>query len=113
MIVVAIMDNFPTNTNPDQQSSSNQTEYANQADFSNPVAHVDANAYENPAQPNQESHGQLIEYVDQKKFTLKLRVSVDKAGSVALIFAASIIVLISAARSCAGKDVCTYSDASI
>jgi len=110
------MEDFITGTNPDNQSTSNQTEYANQAEFSNPIAHVDPLGYDNyPSYPNQEDHGGLVGHgeVDQRKFTLKLSVSVDKTGSVALIFAASIIVLVSAARACAGKKVCEYGDASI
>jgi len=89
--------------------------------FSNPVAsqQIGTNTYPDASYDNysSQSHpadgGQLIGD-DDKKFTLSLRVSVDKNGTVALIFAASLIVLISGARACAGvKEECEHDDGSV
>jgi len=87
--------------------------------FSNPVANQQIGdpypdtSYDNySSQPHQADHGQLVGD-DDKRFTLSLRVSVDKNGTVALIFAASLIVLISGARACIGVQNCEHDGGSV
>jgi len=99
-----------------EATNQDQREYTEDGEFSNPVAnqHIGADtSYDNySSQPHQADGGQLIGD-DDRKFTLALRVSVDKNGAVALIFAASLIVLISAARTCVGVKKCEHDDGSV
>jgi len=89
--------------------------YGGGGDFSNPVANPPI--VSDPAYDNYSSQHASADY-DQgdneaQKFTLSLNVSVNKSGVIALIFTASVIVLISAARACAGMDHCPYGDSSV
>jgi len=63
-------------------------------------------SYDNyPSFPEQTDDGQLL--ADERDFST-LRVTAGKPNDVAFIFAASLIVLISAARACSGMEQCPY-----
>jgi len=93
------------------ETNQDKREYTEEGEFSNPVAnqHIGTDtSYDNYSSPPQADGNQLLE--GDRKFTLSLKVSVDKNGTVALIFAASLIVLISAARACEGVNNCSKDD---
>lgn len=92
-----------------EPTNQDQGQYTEDGEFSNPVVnqHIGTDAsYDNYSSQPQADGNELLE--DSRKFTLSLKVSVDKNGTVALIFAASLIVLISAARACEGVNNCSH-----
>jgi len=100
----------------DQKSEMPDQEYTGEGKFTNPVPrgqNISTDTYDNYSSPRDQGDGGVLIGDDNRKFTVALRVSVDKNGTVALIFAASLIVLISAARSCYGVENCEHDDGSI
>jgi len=85
--------------------------------FTNPVANSGlSGSYDNnSAYPQQKGDDPYEHSVDGLltgggQFTVSLSVSVDETDAIGLIFAASLVVLISAARICTDLDVCPYDD---
>jgi len=100
----------------DPKPDVSEQDYTGEGEFTNPVPRgqsTGADTYDNYSSPNHQGDGGQLIGDDNRKFTVALSVSVDKNGTVALIFAASLIVLISAARSCYGVENCEHDDGSI